>query len=393
MKATQPAPQPLRILQVIGNASQGGMETYIRNFIARLPPDQFRLACICPYESPFTTDLRAIGVEAVYVTPVADDPLWRSIQMTAEIIRHHQIDVLHAHMPKAHLLAGLAGNLTHKPVVAQVHGMEVTAFEWSVARQTGSSMITNCQQAYAQALALGAAPDRLTYIPNGVDTSRYASGKNSTAFRELMGIPADVPLIGFVGRLEHEKGADLFLPIADRLHRQFPEAHFVMVGMGSLHAALLEQCKQMGLCEKLHFAGWVTNTTAVYPALDVLVQTTRSDGTSLVVLEAMASSCPVGALAVGGIPELVESGATGVLAAPEDWHGLAGLIGCMLQNKVRLREMGTAGRKRVEQHFDLRDTVARTAAVLQRAAGSSPGNAAPETRFQSDPLMQPATVT
>lgn len=372
MKTTSPAPasaqRPLRVLQVIGNASQGGMETYIRNFIARLPSEKFKVTCICPYESAFTTDLRVLGVEAVYVTPIADDPLWRSIQMTAEIIRLHQIDVLHSHMPKAHLLAGISGNLTRKPVVAQVHGMEVTAFEWSISRQTGSTMITNCQQAYAQALGLGALPDRLVHIPNGVDTSLFSSGKDSTAFRELMGIPTAAPLIGFVGRLEHEKGADLFLLIADQLHKNFPEAHFVMAGTGAMHNELLMRSKQLGLDGNLHFAGWCNDTTAIYPALDVMVQTTRSDGTSLVVLEAMASSCPVAALAVGGVPELVESGTTGVLAAPEDWHGLANLIGFMLGDRLKLREMGLAARQRVEKLFELRENVRRTAAVLQHAA-------------------------
>lgn len=145
----------VRILEVIGNASKGGMENYIKNFLAHLPATRFRVTCICPYESLFTAALRQLKVEGVYITPIADDPPWRSIQLTMEVARLHQIDVLHAHMPKAHILAGLAGCLIQKPVVATIHGMDITSHELGVARAVGSTLITNCQQAYAEALAMG----------------------------------------------------------------------------------------------------------------------------------------------------------------------------------------------------------------------------------------------
>lgn len=75
----------INVLQVIGNAGQGGMENYIENFISHLPANQFKLTCICPYESPFTASLRQLGVEEVYITPILDDPAWRSIQLTMEV--------------------------------------------------------------------------------------------------------------------------------------------------------------------------------------------------------------------------------------------------------------------------------------------------------------------
>src|SRR3954451_4292796 len=104
----------VHILEVIGNAGCGGMETYIQNFIKFLPPDQFSVTCICPNESRFTATLRDLGVQEVYITPIEDDPVWRSIQLTVEVARLHQVDVLHSHMPKAHVLAGLAGRLINK---------------------------------------------------------------------------------------------------------------------------------------------------------------------------------------------------------------------------------------------------------------------------------------
>jgi len=154
----------VNILEVIGNASFGGMEKYIVNFITHLPSDEFTVTCICPYESAFTTSLRDLG-HKVYITPITDDPTWRSVQLAVEVTRLHEIDVLHAHMPKAHVLAGLTGCLAHKPVVATVHGMHVSSFEFGITRLVGSHLITNCQESYGQALAMGVPADEsLSFI-------------------------------------------------------------------------------------------------------------------------------------------------------------------------------------------------------------------------------------
>src|SRR5215218_10895869 len=82
--------KPTQVLQVVGNASVGGMETYVSNLITRLPGDEFHVTCLCPYESAFTASLRRRGFK-VYVAPIQDDPAWRSIEMAAALIRQHRI--------------------------------------------------------------------------------------------------------------------------------------------------------------------------------------------------------------------------------------------------------------------------------------------------------------
>lgn len=163
----------IHILEIIGNASVGGMENYLKNFLSFLPADQFKVTCICPNESTFTKALWQTGVDNVFVTPIEDDPAWRSIQLAMEVCRLYQIDLLHAHMPKAHVLAGLAGRLVHKPVVATVHGMHITAQELGITRAVNSHLITNCQEAYMQALALGVPVNRVNLVRNGVDTKAF----------------------------------------------------------------------------------------------------------------------------------------------------------------------------------------------------------------------------
>lgn len=361
----------VNILEVIGNAGMGGMENYIKNFIAHLPTSQFRVTCICPYESPFTESLRQLGVEEVYITPILDDPAWRSIQLTVEVARLHQTDILHAHMPKAHTLAGLAGCLIHKPVVATLHGMNVSSQELGITRAVESHLITNCQESYTQALAMGVPAERVNLIRNGVDTTMFTPECSNDELRNVINVSRGTPLVGFVGRLENEKGPDLFLRAADHVHQMRPDVHFVVVGDGIMRNKLEKMCVRLGLEQQVHFVGWWMNTVNVYPALDFLVHTSRSDGTSLVLLEAMSCECPTIGLAVGGVPEIIENERTGFLAGAGDWEGIAFRILQLLEQPERLLNMKAAARHRVKQQFDVGANTRHAAELLRNIAFGS----------------------
>jgi glycosyltransferase involved in cell wall biosynthesis len=355
----------INVLEIIGNADKGGMENYLKNFIAYLP-DGFRLTCICPYESEFTSLLRQLDAGSVYIAAIEDNPFWNSIQMAVEVARLHQIQVIHAHMPKAHALAGLVGSLTQKPVVATVHGMEITSHELGITRTVGSHLITNNQEAYLQALALGVSPLNVDLIRNGVDVSVFVPKENGADFRRSINVPVGVPLVGFMGRFEYEKGPDLFLKAAEHIHHQLPEVHFVMVGDGSMKEQLHLLCTRMRLDQQMHFVDWKTDNADLYPALDILAHTSRSDGTSLVLMEAMACKCPTVAIGIGGVLEIVENRSTGLLAA--DWEDVAIKVLHLLERPAILSSMGAAGRTRVERFFNVSTNTRRVAEVLQQQA-------------------------
>jgi len=361
------------VLEIIGSSTRGGMENYIKNFLRNLSPDKFRVTCICPCESRFTHDLRQLGVEAVFVTPIADNPEWRSIQMAVEVARLHQVDVLHAHMPKSHVLAGLAGSLLHKPVVATLHGMHVTAHELGVALAAKSHLIANCQETYIQALALGIPAERVNLFQNGVDIQSFRPGKSGKKLLDLINAPDGSTLVGFVGRLEFDKGPDLFIKAAGYIHEVLPDVHFIVVGDGSMLKDLKKMRKQFRLEGHLHFVDWLPDPSEAYAAFDLVAHTSRNDGTSLVLLEAMACGCPVVGLAVGGVREMIESEHTGMLAEPNNWESLATHIIKLLEQPKLLQLMGAAARKRVEENFDV-TTNSRSVAELLREVALSPGD-------------------
>ena len=344
------------------------MENYIAGFLRCLPPGTFRFTCICPCESPFTETLRALGAEAVYVTPLADDPDWRSIQMAVEVIKLHQVDVIHAHMPKSHVLAGIAGALMHKPVVATVHGMHLTAHELGVALASKSHLIVNCQETFIQALALGIPAGRLKLFHNGVDTNIFVPNAAGKKLRRYINVSSAATLVGFVGRLEPDKGPDHFVNVAGLIHEVLPGVHFVIVGEGSMRKKLVQMQKRLGLQKHLHFINWASKPETVYSAFDLLIHSSRNDGTSLVLLEAMACGRPVVGMAVGGIREIVENEQTGMLVEAGDCVAMANQVIELLEQPRLMKTMGIAGRRRVEKYFNVKVNSQKVAALLRRIA-------------------------
>lgn len=384
-------PGKLHLLEIVGNAIVGGMEQHVRTLVEHLPSTQFQVTCICPFESPFTQQLRRAGC-AVVIAPMRDDPPWRSIQSGVTWARQLQIDVIHAHLPSAHALAGVIGGLTGTPVVATIHGMNLTPLDLEVAQTTGTNLILVCQAAYSQAMGMGIPASRLALIRNGVDVEQFTPYRSGEAFRRRLGLDAETPLVGFVGRLAVEKAPDKFVAAAERIHRQRPRAHFVVVGTGAMEEQLRAAIAGAKLGKVVHMTGVQSCLQDIYPALDVVVQPSRMEGTPLAMLEAMAAARPVVTTNVGGVPELIEQGVTGILleagegpglmsAFGGDPEGIAAAVNYLLDHPGLRKQMGAAARHRAQMYFDIRSVVRQTTelfwrlAALRRQARSSPTRA------------------
>ncbi len=355
--------KPLTVLEVIGNAIVGGMETYVARFIARLPEDRFKVICLCPFESPFTAQLRKQGCE-VFIAQMNDDPSWYSIQATTMLVRTQGVDVIHAHMANAHLLSGLVGKLTGTPVLSTIHSRTLSLPDLEVHRLTDTYLSVVSQLAYLQALSVGVKSDRLHFIRNGVDSASFTVRERSSSLHATFGIPATTPLIGFIGRLSPEKGPEVFLRMAWLVAQSVPDVHFVFVGEGPMLDRLRSGADIMGLKDRLHFAGTRHDMPQVYPCLDLAVVSSYSEGMPLALMEAMACGLPVVATHTGGVADVIEVGTTGLMRAPGDHEGLAqAVIKLMTQPELR-KAMGQAGRQRIENQFSLDSSVTDMANLL-----------------------------
>jgi len=356
----------IHVLEVLGNAIIGGMETYVERLVENLPADRFAITALCPFESPFTQRLRARDIE-VLVTPMPDDPPWSSIQMTCAMIRSGAIDVLHAHLPNAHALAGIAGRLTGKPVLATLHGHKVGVLDLEVHRNAGTHLSVVCRQSYFHALGLGVSAGQLSCNPNGVDTEAFKPRpRPANGLRARLGIDASARVVGFLGRLSPEKGPEVFLRAALLAHARMSEVHFVFVGDGPLAASLHEQIRRLKLEGRVHLAGLQRDVATVLNDIDVLVSSSHSEAMPLAVMEAMASGLPVVATRVGGIPDMIDQGESGWLVAPNDFADIATRLEQILATPGELERMALAARARAVEKMALSDTVEGVAQLLTR---------------------------
>jgi glycosyltransferase involved in cell wall biosynthesis len=339
------------------------MENYVYHLVQGLPRRRIKVSCLAPYESAVTESFRNIGC-SVYVTSMPDEPVTRSIQYLCELIQHEKIDLLHAHLPRAHILAGLAGRLTNTPTVATVHGMEVNTHELGIARLVGSHLALVCQQAYAQALSIGIPAERVSMIPNGVNLQVFHPAAQKIDFRVRYKIPKRAPLIGYVGRFNWEKGPDLFIRAAHHILEHRPDVHFIMVGDGPMRSEIDKTIAEMGIEKRIHRPGLLLENSKLFPAFDLLIQTSRVEGMPFVLLEAMACGIPTAVINVGGVGELAVAGVTSTLSANEDWRGLGDAVLQLLDNPEVLKEMGANARKRVEMHFNLEDRLDQFASLF-----------------------------
>ena len=359
-------PGRIHVLEILGNAIVGGMETYVERLVENLPPERFAVTALCPFESPFTERLRARDIE-VLVTPMPDDPPWSSIQMTCAMIKAGAIDLLHAHLPNAHVLAGIAGRLTGKPVLATLHGHRIGVLDLEVHRNAGTHLSVVCRQSYFHALGLGVSAGQLSCNPNGVDTEAFKPRPRSEdGIRAALRIPASARVVGFLGRLSPEKGPEVFLRAALLARTRLPDAHFVFVGDGPLASTLRETIARLKLEDRVHLAGVRRDVATVLNDLDVMVSSSHSEAMPLAVMEAMASGLPVVATRVGGLPDMIDQGESGWLVAPNDFEEIATRLQQILATPGELARMSTAARRRAVEKMALTDTVERVVALMTR---------------------------
>jgi glycosyltransferase involved in cell wall biosynthesis len=348
------------VLQVVGNAIVGGMESYVTRLVERLPRDRFAVSVLAPFESVFTDRLRRCDADVV-ITPIDDEPSWHSIQLACALIQSHAIDVVQSHLPNAHVLAGLAGRLTGRPVVATIHGRAMAGLDIEVQRLAGSHLAVVCRQSYFQALGVGVEAGHVHLVPTGVDTLRFRpEARRDGPLRRRFAIAASAPLVGFVGRLSPEKGPDVFLSAALAVRAACPHASFVLIGDGPMLKQLQTFAVRFGLGDVVHFAGAQDDMPAIFNELDVAVSSSHSEAMPLAVMEAMASGLPIVACKVGGITDLVEQGVSGWLADDGDYEALAARVVELLDDAALRAEAGRAARARVVSRFAFEQTLEAT---------------------------------
>jgi glycosyltransferase involved in cell wall biosynthesis len=333
----------------------GGAQAYVAA-LAPVLARRYDVVVAAHGEGPLREAVEAAGARYVPLRWVGRSVGWRDVPGLFELVRLFRREgavAVHLNSSKVGLLGRLAAWLARVPVrlftvhgwaFAAHHGAAARAYRLAerAARPFATMTICPVEQVRRMGIEAGTCdPRRSVVIPNAVDA----------AGAPRAGLDAEVPTLVSVGRLHEPKD---FVTLARAL-RVPPAGSFraEIVGDGPDRAAVEAELAAGGLGGAVEMAGERDDVPERLAAADVFVLSSRSECMPISVLEAMAAGLPVVASAVGGLPEMVVDGETGYLVAPGDAEALGAALARLVADPSLRRRMGAAGRRRVEERFDL----------------------------------------
>ena len=352
----------LRVVHVVLSMDVGGLERVVLDLVREASHVGQKTAVIC-LERPGTlaAQVEQLGstVYCVHKTPGLRLRIVRSLRSVLEDFRP---DVVHTHQIGALLYAGAAARRLNVPVV--VHTEHGKHFGTLRRRVLGRIAGRNAQRCFcvsgdiaATVTKVGVFPDaKIREIANGIDTSKFQAITEADVARIRHGlrVAPNAPLVGTVGRLNEVKRQDVLIRAFARLTSRLPDAALLLVGDGPLRSNLSSLARDLGVADRVHFAGYQARPELFLRAMDVFALTSESEGMPLSVLEAWAAGVPVVGSGVGGLPQLIQEGQTGRLFPFPDHEVLAAVLVDLLTDRPVARAMACAGRERVERLFSAR---------------------------------------
>lgn len=339
----------VRVLRVIARLNIGGPAKHVALLTKRLDPTVYDTTLVCGKISPEEGDMgyyaEQMGVQPIVLAglrrniSILDDVvvLWRMYRLMRQLRPH----IVHTHTAKAGFIGRFAAWLAGVPVIVHTfHGHVFTgyfspnkvrvflALERMVARISDAILaLTNSLRKELSETYHITAKNRITVLPLGLDLQPFTRMERMKGgIRQQYKLDPLTPLVGIVGRLAPVKNHALFLHAAQIILNQRPNVKFLIVGDGELRAASQELARELGIQDAVIFAGWMQDVRGVFADLNVKVLCSHNEGTSVSVIEALATSCPVVSTDVGGMRDLLEGGKLGRLVPPDDAPALAQAI-------------------------------------------------------------------
>jgi glycosyltransferase involved in cell wall biosynthesis len=378
----------LRILQVTATAVGGA---WFHDQVTGLARLGHTVHVALPGAGPLPDQLRAAGIR-VDIIPFGGRHLRQLPRVTAaelrllRLVRAFRPDVIHAHLPKAVLSCRFAALGYRQALrVSQMPGtvhLRSPLVRW-LDQSTLSSddvVIGSCRAIAERYRAMGARNVTLSYY--GCDVHKIDPLTSGAAFRKEFGLAADTPAVGMVAHMYPTrlrafqktgvKGHEVFLDAAPLILERLPDARLFVVGDeligdGNYRRRLEARAAALGVSMSVHFTGHRSDIDSVLAALDVVVNPSIEESACFTMVEALLMEKGVVASDVGGLPDTVQHGKTGLLVPPADPAALAGAVTELLADPVMRQEMGRRGRVHCLRQFDINATVASVEAVYLQA--------------------------
>ncbi|MBV9603336.1 MAG: glycosyltransferase [Chloroflexi bacterium] len=368
-------PPPIRVLRAITRLNIGGPAIHAVLLTTALDDGAVFTSTLvagatAPHEGDMLDFARAHDVEPLLVPALgreispADDLV--SLARMVQIIRGLKPDVVHTHMAKAGTVGRLAAHVCGVPLIVHTYHGHVfhgyfsptktrvfLGIERALGLATDRIVVVGDGQR-DEIASYGVAPShKLEPIRLGLELGQFLHAEDARgALRRELGIQSTTPLIGIVARLVPIKAHEVFFQAASRVLQDEPEARFIVVGDGERRAELERLVDRLGIRHAVMFLGWRRDMVSVYADLDVVALTSLNEGSPVALIEALAAARPVVSSRVGGVPEVVVEGVTGLTVPPANPTATADGLLRVLRDRDLAASLAAAGRRHVYPRYD-----------------------------------------
>lgn len=283
----------------------------------------------------------------------------------------HKIDILHTHNYKSDIIGYFATRNLNVKLIATAHGYtdisnRVTIYEridrWFLKKYFDRVVVVS------GSVLPGFTDNEKVVIPNGINVDRFdRSAIPAEEIRKQYGVNAEDLLIGTVGRLSVEKNQKLLIEAAKKLCARDPRIKVMIIGEGPEDEDLKTMVRLAKLEKRIIFTGLIRNVASFYKAFDIFTLPSLTEGVPMTILEAMASRTPVVATRVGGIPQIIAHGQTGLLVNSNDVEGLCAALGDLLINPALRKSMAESAFQFVRQEYSIERMVSLYHQIYQEA--------------------------
>lgn len=349
-------------LILVARPAAGGLRSHLISLLQRLDRSRWKIQVAAP--ASLLGSLPGLQKDEqlrLAITPRPSVSDLAAIRGLCHALKSAPARVVHAHGIRAAWIAALAHSRAPFPLVATLHNIPPEGPFSSIALRLIASQ-TDRIICVSHAVAARIPSDRKQVVANGIDLARFANLDRSAA-RRCLGIENSSFVVAAAARLAPEKGIDLLLKAA----RLCPEMTFLVAGSGPDEQKLRDEAPA-----NARFLGRIEEVPALFAASDAVVVPSRSEGQGISALEAMAAGASVVAANVGGLPEMVKDGATGLLVPPGDPGALQNALETLRSDRSLRRRLGAAGQAFAQTHGDINrmiETIEEVYEEVVRAKG------------------------
>jgi len=370
----------IRVFHLIKGLGRGGAEKLLSEGLAYADRQRFSYTYgyFLPWKDALVDELKAQGADVyLFRSRNSVEILLRSPRV-AQVLRKCRADLLHCHLPLAGVVGRLAGRFSRIPVVYTEHNVlerhhRLTRWANLLTWRMQRKVIAVSNEVSASILQSTDHSTPVQVIQNGVNVEKFSPEKSAgTPVRGQRGIPLDAMVVGTIAVFTPKKRLDDWLRAALEIHQAYRGVRFLIVGDGPLRPELKSLNERLGLDQVVHFAGLQEDVRPYLAAMDIYMMSSQFEGLPIALLEAMAMELPVVGTSVGGIPEVVVEGKTGLLVPPGEPAQITSAVLKLLEMPDARRSMGQAGRKLVSEKFGMERMIRELEAVYLEVLATAP---------------------